>query len=78
MIGRVSEYVNVTVDPPQHSVVRDIAPDQIIAISEVHRSFGPEGARIEPLYPTVAKNQEVKGFIIQLKVIANAESSFHA
>jgi hypothetical protein len=71
------EYVNVAVGPPQHPVVRDIAPDQVIAISEINWSFGPQGSRMEPFYPAVAKNEEVKGFIVQLKFIANTESFFH-
>ena len=33
---------------------------------------------MEPLYPGVTENKEIKRFIVQLKFVANAESLYHA
>jgi len=77
IVRKVPVDAYMAAGPSQHSIVWDIAPEQIISVCEVNWPLRPKCAGMESFDPGVSKRQIQKSFVVNFEFVSNAGFSDH-
>src|ERR1700730_19099954 len=72
VVGEITKNADLTASPTQHSIVWNVAPDQIIAVCKVNRAFRPKRPGVKLFEPGVSNSQIKKTLVINLDFISYA------
>jgi hypothetical protein len=66
--GWLSKHAHVIFHPTVHDVVRNVAPDEVIAICEVDGAFCPAHAGMELFHPGIAECEFDKTLVVKFEI----------
>src|SRR3984893_15001158 len=77
VVGEITKNADLTASPTQHSIVWNVAPDQIIAVCKVNRAFRPKRPGVKLFDRLVSTSPIKKTLVINLDFVSYSGCSDH-